>query len=152
MINVLRIKDEKFTVKAERLIIKTIEIHTIKEKSLPNEEDAEEYQKKEKELEDINTKIGQHFQRLNELIMKEKELNSEISDICHLARFNPNTNAKIAKYSREVHIIWGGNGLLPDSEGHGHLVLVRRNDGQIFIAYARTPIKDGGKVVIDVNK
>ena len=57
----LRIKDEKFTVKAERLIIKTIEIHTIKEKSLPNEEDAEEYQKKEKELEDIKTKIGQHF-------------------------------------------------------------------------------------------
>jgi hypothetical protein len=143
VINVLRIKDEKFTVKAERLIIKTIEIHTIKEKSLPNEEDAEEY---------INTKIGQHFQRLNELIMKEKELNSEISYICHLARFNPNTNAKIAKYSREVHIIWGGNGLLPDSEGHGHLVLVRRNDGQIFIAYARTLIKDGGKVVIDVNK
>ena len=92
------------------------------------------------------------FQRLNELIMKEKELNSEISYICHLARFNPNTNAKIAKYSREVHIIWGGNGLLPDSEGHGHLVLFRRNDGQIFIAYARTPIKDGGKVVIDVNK
>ena len=33
MINVLRIKDEKFIVKAERLIIKTIEIHTIKEKS-----------------------------------------------------------------------------------------------------------------------
>ena len=47
MINVLPIKDEKFIVKAERLIIKTIEIHTIKEKSLPNEEDAEEYQKKE---------------------------------------------------------------------------------------------------------